>query len=290
MKQLSRDDLILVNCHAEPATSLWMTPLYNSVDPKRATTSLPILTNGEFRVLYIKRLPFNGRSLLQSDPTVAFPENQVACGLHTQKGIACVAPLDPKGDHRIMCDRCKYPTHQVLQINLQTVGNDSEIHSTTNGTLFNDGTRADVLFDGVGVIVDVTVRHPLAASNIQNKPDGSPDINYHLNKAQIIKGKKYRSNCKERGFSFLSFAVSPTGMFGSESHALLKKMAPFYVARHFVTHAKAMKLLKTFMQVKLMKRLATIILDGVKKVDDFIRNDQLNRADPMPIHLQPIHV
>ncbi len=50
--------------------------------------------------------------------------------------------------------------------------------------MFNDGTRADVLFDGVGVIVDVTVRHPLAASNIQNKTDGSPDINYHLKKAQ----------------------------------------------------------------------------------------------------------
>ncbi len=290
VNRLSRSDLIQINCQAEAATSLWMTPSFDSVDPLRATTSIPILTNDEFRVLWIKILPVDERPLLQSDRTDPFPENQVACGLHTQKGIACPEPLDAEGNHRIFCDRCKYPTHNDLQANLQALGTDSEVHSTTNGTMFHDGTRADILFDGLGVIIDVVVKHPLAACNIKNKPDGSPDIYHHLNAAQKKKGALYRSNCKQRGFTFLTFAVSPTGMFGSESHILLKKIAPYYVARHLVTHAKAMKLLKTFIQVRLFKRLATIILDGVKKVDDFVRNRNLMRDVPMPIHLHPANV
>ena len=120
------------------------------------------------------------------------------------------------------------------------------------------------------VLVDVTVRSPFVDGAMPMK-NGKRDIYHHLNRAQAEKARKYVPGAKAAGMLFYTFALSPVGMWGSETKTILAPMAAQYAESNFIAYSVATARIKQFIQVAQFKIMARHIYEGFERVESQLR-------------------
>jgi hypothetical protein len=272
---LDEEDLIVLQTAGEPATALWMEPTYGAISSEDSGRVSSFLTDKEYRTLLRLRLVrLGGCHFLPAG--ISFPTGQhaVLCGkAAVSTGNVCAQKLDAGGVHSASCcSTQKYPRHNAVLAALTTAARSSG-EGTSFHTILGEGIRGDVLLTTriPNVMVDVTVRSPFVDGAMPMK-NGKRDIYHHLNRAQAEKAGKYVPGAKAAGMLFYTFALSPVGMWGSETKTILAPMAAQYAESNFIAYSVATARIKRFIQVAQFKIMARHVYEGFERVESQLRN------------------
>jgi hypothetical protein len=87
----------------------------------------------------------------------------------------------------------------------------------------NSKRRPDLLIEIAGqcYLIDVTIRHPLAPSHVD---DCARDEEKILESAEAEKHREYRVMAEEMGATFVAFAAETTGRLGKDALAFIKTL------------------------------------------------------------------
>jgi hypothetical protein len=142
----------------------------------------------------------------------------------------CGQPLDVFGDHLLTCRHSGlWKRHNLLRDALEYITTCSGMCCQTEARVEGKTRPADLLVyewdSGRDMAVDLTIRHPLAAS-------GKWDPNVcQLSEAEAAKNRKYLSLCNAAGLDFTPLGMSPFGAFGPQGNSFLRRLFGRYAKR-----------------------------------------------------------
>ena len=142
----------------------------------------------------------------------------------------CGQPMDVFGDHFLTCRHSGlWRRHNFPRDVLSDIATSAGLRCQTEACVQGKARPADVLVyewdSGRDLAVDLTVRHPLAASG-QWDPRKS-----QLADAEEEKNRKYLAVCNDEGLDFTPVGMSTFGAFGSQGRSFLSKLFNRYAKR-----------------------------------------------------------
>ena len=142
----------------------------------------------------------------------------------------CGQPMDVFGDHFLTCRHSGlWRRHNFPRDVLSDIATSAGLRCQTEACVQGKARPADVLVyewdSGRDLAVDLTVRHPLAASG-QWDPRKS-----QLADAEEEKNRKYLAVCNDEGMDFTPAGISTFGAFGSQGRSFLSKLFNRYAKR-----------------------------------------------------------